>query len=151
MMHPLLAAGLTNPLLNDRIGPARPRSVKRGAATSGHPVFAPRDGAAADLVIRRATAADAPALVRLGTLDSDRRAGEALAAAARDDQGVLVAEIDGSLRAALALDDSHAVADPFRPSALHAQLLALRARQLGGGDSRRRDRRGRLVLRPRTS
>ena len=153
MMHPLLAAGVTNTLLGDRIAPARPRSVKRGAATSGHGAAAPRDGASravADVVIRRATAADTTALVRLGVLDSDRRAGEALAAATARDPGVLVAESDGSLLAALALDGSHAVADPFRPSALHARLLALRARQLGG-DSRRRDRRGRLVLRPRTS
>jgi hypothetical protein len=165
MMHPTLAAAVANTLFADRSAPARPRSVKRGAATSGRRSAVRRRGSeagrsaaaraegimsqAADVVIRRATEADAPALARLGVLDSDRRAGEALAAAARN-QAVLVAEADGTIEAALALDGSQAVADPFRPSAIHAQLLAVRARQLGGRAPRRRSR-GRLVLHPRTS
>ena len=146
MMHPLLAAGVANTLFADRSRPARPRSVKRGAATSGHrtPV-APES----EVVIRRAGEADARTLVRLGSLDGNRRAGQALADAVRDDT-VLVAEVDGNVEAALALDGSHAVADPFRPSALHAQLLALRAQQLGG-DAPQRHADGRLVLHPRTS
>jgi hypothetical protein len=148
MMHPLLAASVANTLIADRSAPARPRSVKRGAATSGPAPAPARRVPESDVVIRRATAEDGPALARLGTLDSDRRAGQALADAARD-QGVLVAEVGGRIEAALALDGSHAVADPFRPTALHAQLLALRARQLGGDARYRRD--GRLVLHPRTS
>ena len=62
---------------------------------------------------------------------------------------MLIAEVDGRLEAALALNDGRAIADPFRPSAVHAELLALRARQLGeaprDGHARRR------VLHPRTS
>ena len=54
------------------------------------------------------------------------------------------------LEAALALNDGLAVADPFRPSAVNAELLALRARQLGGAAAR--DGHARLrVLSPRTS
>ncbi len=45
---------------------------------------------------------------------------------------MIVAEVDGELQAARVMDDSVSVADPFRPSAAHRQLLALRARQLGG-------------------
>ena len=63
---------------------------------------------------------------------------------------MLVAEVDGSIEAALALDGGLAVADPFRPSALDLQLLSIRARQLGGDAPRRRGHRlG--VLHPRTS
>jgi hypothetical protein len=63
-------------------------------------------------------------------------------------RGTPVADVgDGSLEAARALDGGLAVADPFRPSALHAKLLALRARQLGRGAPR--GLRG--VLHPRAS
>ena len=132
-MHPLLAAAFTNAVVADRHSAALRRAARRGAATSGHRV--PDDGAG-ELVIRRATPADRPALARLAALDGDRRAGELLADAAGE-HGVLVAEVDGALWAALALDGGLAVADPFRPSALHARLLALHARQLGGGATRR--------------
>ena len=150
MMHPLLAAGVANSLFADRSAPARPRSVKRGAATSGRRPEAAAfrrafSADAADVVIRRAAGADAPALRRLGVLDSNRRAGEALANTGAE---VLVAEVDGSIQAALSLDGAHAVADPFRATALHAQLLELRARQLGADVP---ERHGRLVLAPRTS
>jgi hypothetical protein len=100
-------------------------------------------------VIRRAGAADAPALERLGSLDGNRRAGELLGRMARS-QGVLVAEVEGTVEAALALDGSVAVADPFEPTAVHAELLALRARQLGGDVPREHRAHPRLsVLRPR--
>ena len=147
-MHPLLAASFAKAVVADRTAAARGRAVRRGAATSGH---AAEDDAAGEVVIRRATAtaADAQALVRLGALDGDRRAGELLADAAHA-HGVLVAEVDGSLEAALARAGGLAVADPFRPSALHAQLLALRSRQFGGDAARRSG--GRLgVLHLRTS
>ncbi len=134
MMHPLLAAGFINAVAADQhAAAARRRSARRGAATSGR--AAPAD-VAGDVAIRLATPADAGALVALGTLDGDRRAGELLAAAAAD-HGVLVADVDGELGAALALDGGLAVADPFRPTALHAELLRLRARQLGGDAPRR--------------
>ena len=103
-----------------------------------------------EVIIRRASATDAPALVRLAALDSDHHAGRLLAEAA-DEGVVIVAEVDGELQAARVVDDSVSVANPFRPSAPHRQLLALRASQLGGA-APQRSRRARLrVLRPHTS
>ena len=138
MMHPLLAASVANTLFNDRAAATTStRRVRRESHDEGRPTVASDDTsgsaemAAREVVIRRATEADRPALVQLATLDSDRRAREMLADASSDDT-VLVAEVDGSIEAAVALDGGLAIADPFRPSALHAQLLALRARQLGG-------------------
>ena len=142
-MHPLIAASLSTQLSRRRVAsqPRHPRPV----TTRGTP-----EATTAELVIRRAGAGDRAALIRLGALDGDRSAGELLArAAARHD--VLVAEVDGSIEAARALDGGLAVADPFRPSAPDAKLLALRAGQLNGGGARRRRRRLLRVLHPRTS
>ena len=122
-MHPLLAASLATNLSTDRVGAsASRRAAKRADADAGTP-------APGEVVIRRARVDDGPALVRLGTLDGDGRAGELLAHAACT-RAVLVAEVDGTLEAALAVDGGLSVADPFRPSAPHAELLAIRARQL---------------------
>jgi hypothetical protein len=145
-MHPLIAAAISTQLT--------PGRSPRRASTRGTPERAAREPVAVtadtsgDVVIRLATPADAPALVRLAALDGKPSAGEALADAAAE-HAVLVAEVDGSLEAALALDGGLAVADPFRPSALDVQLLSLRARQLGGDVPRRGHRLG--VLHPRTS
>ena len=59
------------------------------------------------IVVRGATAADTRALVRLAELDTQPV----------PDFPVLLAEVDGELRAALSLSDGNAVADPFRPTA----------------------------------
>ena len=123
-MHPLIAASLSTQL--ERTAAARSH---RRVETRGTPEKA-------DIVIRAATPADAAALVGLGALDGNRSAGELLADAAAD-HAVLVAEVDGSIEAALALDGGLSVADPFRPSALDLQLLSIRARQLGGDAPRR--------------
>jgi len=127
-MHPLLAASLANNLSTDRIAASAARRAARAAATPG---------AGPEVVIRAATAADGPALVDLGVLNGDDRAGALLARAAGD-HAVLVAEVDGTLEAARTLDGGLAVADPFRPSARHAELLALRAGQLAAAAPRRR-------------
>jgi hypothetical protein len=141
-MHPLIAASLSTQLSRPRVA-AQPRHPGR-ATTRGTPELTP-----GELVIRRAGPADGAALVRLAALDGNGSAGELLARAAQH-HDVLVAEVDGSIEAAYALDGGVSVADPFRPSAGDAQLLALRARQLGG-DAPRRGR-GRLgVLHLRTS
>jgi hypothetical protein len=60
---------------------------------------------------------------------------------------LLVAEVDGEVRAALSLDTGEAVADPFAPSAALVDLLRTRARQLNGKPVRRR-RRGLLARGP---
>ena len=152
-MHPLLAASFANAVVADRTGTPRRRAVRRGADTSGHRV--PAD-AGAEVVIRRATPADGSELARLGALDGNRAAGELLSYAADVSEarggarGVLVAEVDGSIQAALALDGGLSIADPFRASELSRQLLELRARQLGGVHPQRGAGHVR-VLHPRTS
>jgi hypothetical protein len=73
------------------------------------------------LTLRYGSAADAERLRRLAQLDS-----------ARVPSGpVLVAEVDGLLRAALPLDGTGALADPFHHGADLLELLRLRAAQLG--------------------
>ena len=145
-MHPLIAAALSTQLERTAAAPRPRRAASRGTPEGTGWLQSP---SAADVVIRAATPADATALVRLGALDGNRSAGELLADAAAD-HAVLVAEVDGSLEAALALDGGLAVSDPFRATALDLELLSMRARQLGGDVPRRRGHRlG--VLHPRTS
>lgn len=78
-----------------------------------------------ELVIRRATDADAALLRRLAALDESPV----------PNGPVLVAEAGGRLLAAQPLDGGEPVADPFSPSADLVSLLAVRAAQLRGEDS----------------
>jgi hypothetical protein len=71
----------------------------------------------ASITIRRAYADDASALARLAALDS----------AAVPDGPLLLAEVDGELRAALSLDDGSAIADPFYPTLGLLELLRTHA------------------------
>jgi hypothetical protein len=73
-----------------------------------------------DVTIRLARPDDERAVAVLSALDS----------AARPAGDVLVAEVDGSLWAAVSLEDRQAVADPFRPSGELVPLLRERALQL---------------------
>lgn len=69
--------------------------------------------------IRSARGGDEAALLRLAALDSaDPIAGPAL-----------VAEVDGELRAALALQDGRVIADPFHPTSQLVVLLEVQAAQ----------------------
>ena len=80
----------------------------------------PRQVASANVVVRRANERDASALAALAALDGvEAPVGT-----------TLVAEVDGSLRAALPLDGGRAFADPFRPTAQLVELLKLRAQQI---------------------
>jgi hypothetical protein len=77
------------------------------------------------VTLRYASAADQARLRILAQLDSARPpAGQ-----------VLVAEVDGRLRAALPLDGSGPIADPFHRGAELVELLRLRAAQLLGLDA----------------
>ncbi len=69
------------------------------------------------ITVRPAYADDAPAIIRLAALDS----------AAVPPAPLLVAEVEGELRAALSLADGRSVADPFQPTALLVQLLRTQA------------------------
>jgi hypothetical protein len=85
-----------------------------------------------ELIIRLARPEDEAAVERLAELDS-----------ARVPTGdVIVAEVRGTVWAALSLADFHAVADPFRPTGELVFLLAERGRQLIRHEERR-SRRGR--------
>jgi hypothetical protein len=72
------------------------------------------------LLIRAAGDADRPALARLAALDSQPV----------PDRPMLVAEVAGEPWAAVSLDGTVTLSDPFRPSAEIALLLHERARQL---------------------
>src|SRR3954466_2452517 len=89
------------------------------------------------ITIRRASEDDAPALRRLAQLDG-----------ARLPEGeLLVAEVDGELRAALRVLDRAYVADPFFPSKELVGLLDVRAKRLRRDQHSRHDRvRARLAL-----
>jgi hypothetical protein len=72
----------------------------------------------ATLTIRSATPADADELAHLAELDSSYA----------PTGNVMVAEVGGEIWAALSLDDSHAITDPFHPSAEALLMVAERAR-----------------------
>ena len=96
----------------------------------------------ASVTIRLARAEDLPALRRLAELDEARL----------PETPLLMAEVEGVLRAALGLRSRASVADPFQRTDSLIELLALRAdqlgRQSGGGTATRSTRRGeRLALR----
>jgi hypothetical protein len=57
-------------------------------------------------------------------------------------QPILVAEVDGELRAALSMVDGAVIADPFHRTAPLVELLAARAVQLPGAGARRPRRAG---------
>src|SRR3954454_23808258 len=86
-----------------------------------------------EVVIRRATAADGPALAALSALDS----------APMPFGPALVAEVAGVPRAVLPLDGGQAFGDPLVRTDELIALLELRAAQIGREDSSH-DRRGRL-------
>jgi hypothetical protein len=87
-------------------------SARRHAEVAASPVTR--------VTLRYASRADAPGLRRLAELDS----------APAPKAPALVAEVDGRLRAALPLDGSGAIADPFHRGAELIELLCLRAAQL---------------------
>jgi hypothetical protein len=72
-------------------------------------------------MIRPGYADDALAVSRLATLDS---------ASSDPSAPLLLAEVDGVLRAALSLRDDAAIADPFFPSAALVELLRTHARTM---------------------
>jgi hypothetical protein len=75
------------------------------------------------VTLRYSSAADRDGLRRLAQLDS-----------APPPAGVtLVAEVDGRLRAALPLDGTNAIADPFHRGLDLVELLRVRAAQLADG------------------
>jgi hypothetical protein len=101
--------------------------------TAAHPSKEPATMTATHdtaIVIRRANADDAPTLRRLAQLDGARL----------PEGDVLFAEADGEIRAALRIEDSAYVADPFFASKELVRLLDVRARRLRRDTHSRADR-----------
>ncbi len=74
------------------------------------------------VTLRYAFPDDAPAVAYLAALDS----------AAVPAAPVLLAEVEGELRAALSLSDGRVIADPFHPTRALVALLRERGQQLSG-------------------
>jgi hypothetical protein len=74
------------------------------------------------VTIRAAGALDHPALRRVAQRDSR----------AIPEGDLLAAEVDGELRAAIALGTGEVIADPFRPTAELVRMLVMRRSQLRG-------------------
>jgi hypothetical protein len=87
-----------------------------------------------DLTIRLARQEDSDSLVRLAERDSAKVPGGEL----------LVAVVDGRMRAAVSVADGHAIADPFHPTYELVALLGERVSQLRSGGKGRRSRFGGL-------
>jgi hypothetical protein len=92
---------------------------------------APTASLTAPITIRLATPGDHLALTVLAALDS---------AEAAPRGRVLLAEVDGELRAALSLADGSAIADPFHPTLAILELLRTHARTAEGHAVRSRRR-----------
>ena len=80
-----------------------------------------------NVVLRVATPADRPALLRLAERDS----------ADVPALPIMLAESDGALLAAWSMSEKRAIADPFAPT---AHLVALLREHAGGSDARPRRR-----------
>jgi hypothetical protein len=91
------------------------------------------------ITVRPASAEDLAGLTRLAALDSAALPGAPL----------VVAEVDGELRAALSLADGRAIADPFHPSLALVDLLRLHVATAApaAAVSSRRGRRAAVALR----
>jgi hypothetical protein len=83
------------------------------------------------IIIRSSTEHDAPALSRLAALDS----------ASTLSSTALVAEVDGEMRAALPMDGSRPIADPFAETVHLVELLRSHAAALETTRPRRQLRR----------
>lgn len=128
-MHPFLQAQLAALHETDLKADAarsRGRSVKTTERRA--------DGPRADVVIRRTTSADGPALAALSALDS----------ATMPFGPALVAEIGGAPVAVLPLDGGRAFGDPFERTDELVALLELRAAQIRREGDAVQERRGLL-------
>jgi hypothetical protein len=115
LLHRLLAQSRMQEL---RAAAARDRIVRDARATTRQ---IPAESA---VTLRFAFPDDERSLARLASLDS----------AELPRQPVLVAEVDGELRAGMSLADGAVVADPFHRTAALVELLRARAEQLSAGN-----------------
>jgi hypothetical protein len=109
-----------NPSFSNELAEQHIRDLQREAAAARIPEQPGEYGDNERVTVRALRARDIEPLRLLAALDS-RHVPKG---------PVLVAEQDGELVAALPLDGSRAIADPFRPTADVVALLELRARQV---------------------
>jgi hypothetical protein len=126
MMLPELHVALARAKADDLRRAADAHRLTHRRSQPGRPVATDRS-----VTLRLASPADQGPLARLAELDSSTPL----------EQPVLLAEVDGQLRAALALTASTLVADPFHPTADLIDLLRARTRQLDATRSIKRSRR----------
>lgn len=125
--------------LNLWLAQARAEELHRRARAPrelGEPQHDEPAAASGAVTLRFAFPDDVEAVARLAVIDSSEPPA----------MPVLLAEVDGSLWAALSLADGRVVADPFRPTVATIELLRARSRQLGRPETRARPPRGRLAL-----
>src|SRR5436305_2281657 len=130
-MHPFLQAQLAalhNADLQASAAQANGRSARSGPARRDSGRAA---AAATDVVIRRTTSSDGPALAALAALD----------AAPLPLGPSLVAEVAGVPTAVLPLDGGRSFADPFAPTDGLVALLELRAAQIRRDEQPQQSRR----------
>jgi hypothetical protein len=129
-MHPFLQAQLAALHQNDlQAEAAAVRSHERRARAAKERRAQPNE-----VVIRRGTAADGPALAALSALDG----------APMPFGPALIAEVAGVPRAVLPLDGGRSFGDPFVRTDELVALLELRAAQIGREQETSQSRRGRL-------
>jgi hypothetical protein len=105
---------------NFLVGRERFRDLRAAADTARARLIDSGETPITRVTLRYSSAADGERLRRLAELDS----------AVEPTGPVLVAEVDGRLRAALPLDGSAPIADPFHRGSELLELLRLRAAQL---------------------
>lgn len=135
-LHMLLARTRTDDLYKDAAAARRAAEARRAAKPrrSARPRGHRRASLSTELAtpeqaltLRRYSADDHNPLARLAALDSSKP----------PHQPVVVAEVEGELRAALSLNDGSLVADPFHLTRGVADLLRAYARQLDAPPERR--------------
>ena len=97
-------------------------------AAHAHGARPPAGSRPEEITIRPDYPEDVLALNRLAMLDS---------AHTTPPRPLLLAEVDGELRAAVSLRDGKAIADPFHPTAATVALLRAHARQTATAEPRR--------------
>ncbi len=123
---------MSDPRLLWLLARARQREMERlGAVQAMHrPPLPQRTAPAAQsaLTLRYGFPDDAGVISRLAALDC----------AAAPEPPLLLAEVEGELRAAISLSDGSHIADPFHPTSALLDLLRARAAQLDGSSRTRR-------------
>jgi hypothetical protein len=114
-----------NPFLSNELANEHIRDLREAAAHASRGRAGEKSNPTTHITVRRFTERDIDGIQQLAALDEKPV----------PSGGVLVAEQAGELVAALPLDGSDALADPFKPTADAVALLHLRAKQLRAENS----------------